>query len=142
MVMRVYATTGDYDEVAEEPWATDAPAQTQLSKRLRAASIEVEKLTRRARYVTDVDGFPTDPDISDAFTEATCAIAEYWSETDDPTGADIHAGAVKIGTVSLGTTSASADGMSAMEKLERRIGTRAVDILTNAGLIGAAVAHT
>ena len=142
MVMRVYATPGDYDEVAEEPWDTADTAT--LEKRLRSASIEVEKLTRRAVYETDDDGFPTDPDISDAFTEATCAIAEYWSPsgTDDPMGVDLIAGAVKIGSVSLGTTSSSSDGLSEQEKLARRIGTKAIDILTNAGLIQAAVAHT
>lgn len=142
MVMRVYATIGDYNEVAEEPWPADDAAT--LGKRLRAASIDVEKLTRRATYATDDDGFPTDPDISDAFTEATCAIAEYWSPsgTDDPMGIDIHAGAVKIGSVSLGTTSSSSESASEQEKLARRIGQRAIDILTNAGLIQSAVAHT
>lgn len=140
MAMRVYATIGDYNEIAEEEWP--AGDEGTLMKRLRAASIEVEKLTRRARYDVDEDGFPTDPDISDAFTEATCAIVEYWAETDDPTGAEAIAGAVKIGSVSLGTTSSTQDGLSAAEKLQRRIGSRAIDILTNAGLIQAAVAHT
>ncbi|WP_217183373.1 hypothetical protein [Streptomyces sp. AC495_CC817] len=139
MTMRVYATAADFNAVSEEPWGGDAGV---LLKRLRAASVEVEKLTRRSRYDTDDDGFPTDPDVSDAFTEATCAIAEYWTITDDPTGADVAAGAVKIGSVSLGTTSSSSDGLSEHEKLLRRIGARAFDILTNAGLIQAAVAHT
>lgn len=139
MLLRTYATAAEYDTIAEEAWTGD---EDTLPKRLRAASIEVEKLTRRAVYATDDDGFPTDPDIAEAFTEATCAIVEYWELTDDPTGADIYAGAVKIGSVSLGTTSSSQDGMSDREKLARRIGTRAIDILTNAGLIQAAVPHT
>lgn len=140
MVMRVYAVPGDYDEVAEDPWPADDAAT--LEKRLRKASIEVEKLTRRARYDTDEDGFPTDPTISDAFTEATCAIAEYWTITDDPTGAEANAGAVKIGSVSLGTTSSNNDNLTERQKLERRIGTTAIDILTNVGLVQAAVTHT
>lgn len=139
MVMRVYATAADFTAVSEDDW--DGDPET-LSKRLRAASVEVEKLTRRSIYETDDDGFPTDQDIADAFTEATCAIVEYWGQTDDPTGADVAAGAVKIGSVSLGTTSSSQDGLSAAEKLQRRIGSRALDVLTNAGLIGAAVAHS
>jgi len=139
MDLRVYATPDQYTKVAEEPWDGDAAV---LTKRLRAASIEVEKLTRRAVYDTDEDGYPTDPDIADAFAEATCRIVEYWQETDDPTGADAYAGAVKIGSVSLGTTSSSPDSLTAQEKLARRIGTRAIDVLTNAGLIGSAVAHT
>lgn len=140
MILRTYATLTDYNLVSEEPWPETEVAT--LNKRLRAASIEVEKLTRRARYAADEDGFPTDPDVSDAFTEATCAIAEYWTITDDPTGAEANEGAVKIGSVSLGTTSSAQDGLSEREKLQRRIGPRAIDILTNAGLMQAAVAHS
>ncbi|WP_157813966.1 hypothetical protein [Microbacterium sp. BR1] len=136
---RIYATPGDYDTFAEEPFEGTA---TLLTKRLRAASIEVEKITRRAWYDTDTDGYPTDTDISAAFTEATCAIVEYWVETDDPMGVETLEGAVKIGSVSLGTTSSSATVLSEGEKLARRIGSRALDILANAGLINSAVSHS
>ncbi|MCK2024059.1 hypothetical protein KZC52_14060 [Microbacterium sp. kSW2-24] len=139
MASRTYATPQDYARLAEEDWDGEA---TVLPKRLRSASIEVEKLTRRAVYDVDDDGYATDSDISEALTEATCAIAEYWVLTDDPTGADSNAGAVKIGSVSLGTTSSNNDNLTERQKLERRIGTRGIDILTTAGLIGAAVAHT
>lgn len=139
MPRHVYATASDYDTYAETAWTEDADL---LLKRLRAASIEVEKLTRAALYDVDPDGYPTDAGTAEAFAEATCAIVEHWQFTDDPYGVDAAAGAVKIGSVSLGTTSSSSDGLSAREKLERRIGSRAIDILTNAGLIGSAVAHT
>lgn len=138
MATRTYATAADYARIAEEDWDGDAPT---LLKRLRSASIEVEKLTRLSRYDVDDDGYPEDANVSDAFTEATVAIAEYWVGTDDPTGADAVAGAVKIGSVSLGTTPSNQDAMSAADRLQRRIGSRAIDILTNAGLIGSAVAH-
>lgn len=138
MATRTYATPQDYARIAEEDWDGD---EATLLKRLRSASIEVEKLTRMSMYDVDGDGYPEDADVSEAFTEATVQVAAYWVETDDPTGAEATAGAVKIGSVSLGTTSSSTDGMSAAEKLQRRIGSRAVDILTNAGLIGSAVAH-
>lgn len=138
MVMRVYATAADYTAVAEEAWDGDGPT---LLKRLRAASVEVEKITRLAVYDTDDDGFPTDQDIADAFTEATCAVVEHWQDTDDPRGTDAAQGAVKILSVSLGTTSSSSDSMSEHDKLIRRIGDRAIDVLTNAGLMSAAVAH-
>lgn len=139
MAQLVYATTAEYDDYAEEAFDGD---EVKLGKRLRSASVEVEKLTRRAVYATDEDGYPTDADVADAMSDATCAIVEYWEETDDPTGADAAEGAVKIGTVSLGTTSSSSDNSSPLDKLQRRIGTRAFDILTNAGLIPSAVAHT
>ncbi len=139
MPTRTYATPQDYAKCAEEDWGG---AEEVLKKRLRSASIEVEKLTRRAIYDVDTDGYATDADVSEAFTEATCAIAEYWAITDDPTGAEASAGAVKIGSVSLGTTSSNNDNSTDRQRLERRIGTRALDILANAGLIGASTAHT
>ncbi|QXE28943.1 MULTISPECIES: hypothetical protein [Microbacterium] len=138
MATRTYATPQDYARLAEEDWDGLEGA---LEKRLRSASIEVEGLTRRAVYATDDDGYATDSAISEALTEATCAIVEYWGVTDDPTGAEANAGAVKIGSVSLGTTSSNQDGLTAAERLQRRIGTRALSILTNAGLTGSAVAH-
>ncbi|TFC92044.1 MULTISPECIES: hypothetical protein [Cryobacterium] len=138
MAQRVYATAINYAAVAEDPFEGDAG---KLGKRLRSASIEVEKLTRLAVYTTDVDGYPTDADVSDAFTEATCAIVEHWEITDDPTGAESQQGAVKIGSVSLGTTSSSAANESVLEKLTKRIGEKAVDILTNAGIRSSLINH-
>ncbi|MCT1395668.1 hypothetical protein M4D51_08005 [Microbacterium sp. p3-SID338] len=138
MVMRVYATEADYNAVAEDAWDGDAGM---LTKRLRAASIEVEKLTRLSRYDTDDDGFPTDTDVADAFAEATCAIVEHWQDTGDPRGTDAAQGAVKILSVSLGTTSSNNDARSEYDKLVARIGDRAIDVLKNAGLISAVVAH-
>jgi hypothetical protein len=136
---RTYATAQDYARLAEDEWDR---GETLLLKRLRSASIEVEKITRLAVYAVDHDGYPTDPSISEAFTEAAVAIAEYWSVTDDPTGAEATAGAVKIGSVSLGTTSSSRDDASPAEKLARRIGQRAIDILGNQGLLQSAVAYS
>ncbi|WP_120338127.1 hypothetical protein [Cryobacterium soli] len=139
MAQRVYATTADYGNLAEETFAGD---DTKLGKRLRSASIEVEKLTRMARFDVDADGYPTDADVSEAFTEATVAVAEFWSLTDDPTGAEAQQGAISIGSVSLGTTSSSRATASPRDKLTARIGERAVDILENAGLTSAIVSHT
>lgn len=132
MSQLVYAAAGDYEDLAEEPFENPGENDARLNKRLRAASIEVQKLTRLAVYDVDEDGYPTDPDVADAFTEATCAIVEYWEETDDPTGSEANAGAVKIGSVSLGTTSSRESDDNG--KTARRIGTRAGDILRNAGL--------
>lgn len=138
MAQRVYATPADYAAAAEDPFEGNTE---KLAKRLRSASIEVEKLTRLAVYSTDVDGYPTDADTKAAFTEATCAIVEHWEITGDPTGAESQQGAVKIGSVSLGTTSSAAGAQSSLDKLTARIGEKAVDILTNAGLRSSAVGH-
>ena len=139
MAQRVYATAIDYAALAEEPADVELPV---LNKRLRAASSEVDGLTRLSRYDVDEDNFPTDATISDAFKEATCAIVEFWEETGDVRGADAAQGAVKIGSVSLGTTSSTQQGVSPREKLVQRIGESAVTILTNAGLIAATVYHS
>lgn len=136
--MPVFATTQEYSAYAEEEF--NGTSQ-KLTKRLRAASDEVLSLTQLAAYDT-VGGIPSDTTIAEAFRDATCAIVEHWENTDDPFDVDATQGAVKIGSVSLGTTSSSTDSLSAREKLTRRIGHRAVTILTNAGLIGSAVAHT
>lgn len=139
MAQRVYASTADYAEFAEEQFEGD---DIKLGKRLRAASIEVEKITRLSVYATDEDGYPTDAGTSEAFSEATCAIVEHWEDTGDPRGTDATQGAVKILSVSLGTTSSSTDNLTSREKLARHIGERAIDILTNAGLLSSAVSHT
>lgn len=137
MAQRVYATASDYTDFAEEPFDGDA---TKLGKRLRSASSEVDALTRLARYDVDVDDMPTDADIAEAFTQAACAIVEFWEETGDPRGADAVQGAVKIGSVSLGTNTQAA--VTPREKLVARIGEAAVTILSNAGLISTTVYHS
>ncbi|WP_213816185.1 hypothetical protein [Glaciihabitans sp. dw_435] len=135
MAQRVYATEADYIAFAEEPSELD-PAV--LLKRLRSASEEVDSLTLFSRYALDDDGFPTDADVSDAFTAATCAIVEYQAVDNDPTGAEANAGAVKIGSVSLGTTSSRE---STADPTEQRIGPKASRILRNAGLISPVIRH-
>lgn len=131
MAMRVYATPTDFDTF-EGGFEGDDPA---LEKQLRAASIEVEGLTRLAVYSTDDDGYPTDQDIADAFAEATCAIVAHWGITEDPTGAEATLGAIKIGSVSLGTTSERA--ATKTDRTAQRIGEKAQTILRNAGLVRA-----
>jgi hypothetical protein len=138
MAQRIYATKDDYSKHAEEPFEGD---DEQLLKRLRSCSIEVEKLVRLALYDTDSDGYPTDADVSEAFTEATVAIAEYFEITGDASGAEAQQGAIKIGSVSLGTTSSNQGTTSQRDRLISRIGEKAVNILGNAGLLSATVYH-
>ncbi|WP_105033497.1 hypothetical protein [Cryobacterium aureum] len=135
---RIYATPTDYTGHAEEAFEGDTD---KLTKRLRSASIEVDRLTRLAIFDTDAEGVPTDVKVIEAFVEATCAIVEYWGITDDVTGAESHAGAVKIGSVSLGTTSSASGDDSELDKLKRRIGEKCFTILENAGLRSSTIVH-
>lgn len=131
MAQRVYATTSDYDEYADEPF--DGTTE-QLAKRLRRASSDIDGLTRLAVYVVDEDGMPVEKDIADAFTEATCAQVEFWETTGDPTGAESAMGPVRIGSVSLGGSGVGGGAQSKTSAADTRISPEAVRILANAGL--------
>lgn len=139
---RTYATASDY---AEFVVATDL-SDTAITKLCRRASTVIDGLTRYAAYTVDEDGNPTDPDVTLAFTRATCAQVEWWDPKDgdttghdiDITGAGSNEGAVRIGSVTLGTTSSRESGTS---RRDARIAPEAVEILQNAGLYTVAVAH-
>lgn len=127
MAQRVYATTADYVAfVSNGTSTTDAI--------LRRASSVIDGLTRLSRYDVDEDGMPTDPDIDQAFTDATCAQAAWFDDTDDVTGADSQAGPTKIGSVSFGGSGASGGATNTKNAATSRIAPEAVEILTNAGL--------
>ncbi|MDN4598458.1 hypothetical protein [Leifsonia virtsii] len=132
MAQRVYATAADYDSYAEEPFDGD---EAKLAKRLRRASGVIDGLTRLARFEMDDDGFPTDPDVSRAFTEATCAQVEYWETTDDPTGAESTMGPVRIGSVSLGGSGVGGGAQNTRSASDSRISPEAVEILANEGIV-------
>lgn len=132
MAQRVYADVADYTDYAEEPFDGD---DAKLLKRLRRASGVIDGLTRLARFDIDEDGFPTDPDVSKAFTEATCAQVEYWETTDDPTGAESTMGPVRIGSVSLGGTGVGGGAQNTRSANDSRVSPEAVEILANEGII-------
>src|SRR5690606_16663753 len=107
----VYATANDFhDFMGTKQPVTDpeAPAvpepieDKELNSLLRRSSIRIEAYTRTSRYETDPDGYPTDPDVAEAFKWATCAQADFFMETEDITGSDAISGMVKIGSVQLG----------------------------------------
>jgi hypothetical protein len=131
MALRSYATTTDYSNAAEEDFDGD---DRKLTARLRAASVQVDKLTFTARFDVDEDGYPADLTIADTFKEAVCAIVEHWELTGDPTGADASAGAISIGSVTLGTTSRATVSQSASDKWISVNGQKAFDIIAAAHL--------
>ncbi|GGD33112.1 hypothetical protein GCM10010915_11870 [Microbacterium faecale] len=141
--MRTYATAADYYVFTggEQPVnENDEPVtDRELNALLRRASIQVESYVRLARYDTDDDGYPVDPDVSEAMTEATCAQVTWWDETGDVTGADAISGVTKILSVSLGSGNTAGGQRS---PAEARASAEAITILENAGLITAFVAHT
>lgn len=97
MTALVYATSDDFKAFTED---TTAEVSTRL---LKAASRVVRHATRFAVYDTDATGMPTDASIRAAFTEATCAQAEWSIEQGDLTGTGVveQVSSASIGGVSF-----------------------------------------
>jgi hypothetical protein len=83
---RVYATSTDY-----------TPEQ------LRLASSLVDVLLRGVVYATDADGMPTDPDVAQAMSDATLAIAGEL----DATGATLPGSTQEWDSVRMATVALS-----------------------------------
>lgn len=139
MAQRVYATRADYEDFTDGDHAEES--EDVVNAKLRRASIVIDGLTRRSVYDTDEDGYPTDPDVSEAFKEATCAQMAWFDATDDITGAESQDGTVSILSVTLGARGRTT-GNGAPEAGASRIAPEAIEILRTAGLLGSAVAHT
>ena len=73
----VYATRDDLISYvpAGSVVVPDEPEATRL---LTSASKRVRRGTKTAIYDTDDDGYPTKPEVRQAFRDATCAQAEWW----------------------------------------------------------------
>jgi hypothetical protein len=75
----ILATTADF-----ESWTGDI-APENVGAMLREASVLVSDATKADVYDVLPSGLPSDPDLSDALRDATCAQAESWILTgDDP----------------------------------------------------------
>lgn len=83
-----YATPDDLRQALDDTDLDDARA----TRLLRAASALVRAHTRLARYDTTPTGAPADPDVAEAFRDATTTHAAAWVRLDvDP---DLGAGAI------------------------------------------------
>lgn len=92
--MRLYATATDAWPAGSEPANADVL--------LRAASRTVDHLLTARVYDTDTDGYPTDPDVAQALTDATVAIVHELEATGAlEAGASTAWESVGIGSVSL-----------------------------------------
>lgn len=73
--MKLYATTEELSA-----WMAPDAAPADAASLLRSASGLIRSETKTARYVTDVDGYPTDTGIRKAFRDAACAQAKFWAD--------------------------------------------------------------
>lgn len=98
MAAPVYATT---EQVAAYCEPDEPPAEIG-ARQLRAASRIVDSMAFTAVYRVDGDGVPLDPEVRDAFTEATIAQAlhthEYGTEAEiAEASVPVSLGPLKIG---------------------------------------------
>ena len=127
---RQYATITEFST-----WDGATEYTVPSDSRLRRASGVIDGLTRHSIFVADVDGYPTDVDVSDVFRDATCAQVAFWDETEDVTGAEAQGGSFSIGSVKIGGAGDTSSNQS-------RVSPEAVQILVNANLIVATTAHS
>ncbi|MGW4602738.1 hypothetical protein ACWENS_05610 [Streptomyces sp. NPDC004532] len=122
---RVYATETDYKAYA----ATETPPANIGALLAQASRFLDANLFRLCWFVADPDsGMPTDSIVSQAFTDATCAQAQWWDELGDSIGAlGAGFGNVAIGSVQLGR-SVTATGPE--NSPARQIAPQVIDVLT------------
>ncbi|MEV1079873.1 hypothetical protein AB0I98_16750 [Streptomyces sp. NPDC050211] len=101
----MFATPADYEAF------TGQPAPANATRLLARASRLVTRATKAAIYDTDSAGYPSDPDVRDAFRDATCAQVAEWArrEAAAADGGDVAAGpwtSVSAGSISLSRQSA------------------------------------
>lgn len=131
----VYATLGDLAGNKPED-VTLSSSDTELTRLLDSASREIRRATKTAIYDVDVDSYPTNVDIREAFRLATCAQVYWWSETGDEQGVQGQYTSVSIGSVSLSRGGGSAGSTSGQQG---RLAPAADTILRDAGVLAGAI---
>lgn len=130
--MRIYATETDFESWAAASEAYEGRPE-KLKAKLRSASLVVERMTASAHYRTDEDGYPVDPNVAEAFMEATCYQAAHSAtHFDGPSSISAYT-SVSLGPLSLGESSNAASQAVARESEE------AWAVLSAAGLTGGRV---
>lgn len=126
---RVYANNVD---LAGAPWRLSLDENT-AEDYLLIASQCVEEATRTAVYDVDEQGAPTEPRVIEAFRDATCALAAWFDETGDPSGASARFNSMSLGSFSIsgGGTGAPTNTSAAAS----RWAPHAITVLGNAGLL-------
>lgn len=109
-----------------------------LQPLIRRASSMVQRAVRSARFEVTPAGMPEDPDVMDALRDAVCEQVTVWVENDiNPTviqGASSAVTSSSIGDASVSYS--SVDAAQVKDQASNQLCDAALDILSNAGLIG------
>lgn len=135
--MRTYATA---DDLAEW-WGKAAPDNA--TGLLRSASSLVGRYTRAAVYATTYEGMPDDPDVAEAFRDATTSQAAFWASNEIDPSAGSLAEVAKGHAIGKSIKGASVNYSVTLVENSNRARTEAVNtlceeawlILDNAGLV-------
>lgn len=137
--MLLYAAQEDIVGVWDR--TRELPGPDQLDGALRAASRRVRHATRAARYDVGTSGLPTDPDVVEAFRDATVAQCLLWLTNGiEPSGV-LQQPAQKVASKAIGgrsVTFTTDDPTIAAARLQaaKDLCDDAVLILRDAGLVG------
>jgi hypothetical protein len=124
--LRQYATIAEFA-------ASPITSGVTTDQALVAASLDVDQMLLTAVYDTNEQGLPTDQDVVDALREATCAQAQYAAGLGDPASV----GAGRILQASIGSISFTRSGTPSGQGAPSRYAPQAIQILGQAGLLGA-----
>ena len=109
-----------------------------LQPLIRRASSMVQRAVRSARFEVTPAGMPEDPDVMDALRDAVCEQVTVWVENDiSPTAIASATGAVTSSSIGDASVSySSVDAAQVKDQAANELCDAALDILSNAGLIG------
>lgn len=136
--MLLYAAQEDIVGVWDR--TRELPGPDALDGALWAASLRVRHATRAARYDVGTSGLPTDPDVVEAFRDATVAQCLLWLANGiDPS--DLQQPAQKVASKSMGgrsvTFTTDDPGITAARlQAAKDLCDDAALILSQAGLVG------
>jgi hypothetical protein len=126
-------------------WYGSEPDVDSVGKYLRSASVLVHRACRNDLYDVEANGTPSDPDLSDAMSEAVCAQAEAWIDNGiDPVKgaagveAEVTKSSIDGASIELDATAIAASA-SAKAAAVNELCDLSVSILRAAGLASAVV---
>lgn len=133
--MLVYATV---EQLAEHVAEIPDNAEVLLAR----ASLLVRKATRFDLYDTTPAGLPEEPEVIDAFRDATCVQVAEWValEVDPVAGAAGVQGAVASSSIAGGSVSFDTSHVELVRASVNSLCATAVDVLRAEGLAGPGVA--
>lgn len=140
--MIIYATSAELQE-----WIGEAALPAKAASFLRFASLMVRTETMTAVYDTDSEGMPTDPKVSAAFRDATCAQVTAWdgmgidpSAAGVPSAAPVRSKKLGSGGVEYDTSvNSSVTAFQAKKEAANNLCTESWMILQQAGLMPGSV---